>query len=429
MKTRTSPRSPRSETSPKAGLILCAVAVLALLAVQTAQAVTLTWNNGAGNMQWDTASTNWGGTTLWNNATPDSATFSAAGVGTVSLTAPITVGALTFSTTGYTIQNDGTPANTLALKSAGDFSINVGGASVTATMDSAIMTNSAVGGDTIKTGLGTLVLSGTTSGLTKQVRLASGTISVSSIAALGSGTFKTYDGGTATNSTLLYTGSGETTGKSVLLDSNTANYIFTLDQSGTGVLTFSNFSVASRKTGYTLVLQGSNTGSGEISSAIGDGSGGMKVTKQGTNTWTLSGANTYTGDTKITGGTLALSNNLAIQNSAIDTSGAGVVTLSVTTPTFGGLKGSTNLASVITTGYNSVTSLTLNPGTGVSNTYSGAIANGSGNMTLTKTGAGTQVLSGANIYTGNTTLSAGTVQMGVDPVGTVPSITSSPHIS
>ena len=101
-------------------------------------------------------------------------------------------------------------------------------------------------------------------------------------------------------------------------------------------------------------------------------------------------------------------NALTLQNSAIDTSGAGTITLSVTTPTIGGLIGSTALASVFTTGYSSVTNLTLN--NSGSNSYSGAIANGT--MALTKTGAGTQILSGTNTYTGATTVGAGTLQFG-----------------
>jgi len=105
-----------------------------------------------------------------------------------------------------------------------------------------------------------------------------------------------------------------------------------------------------------------------------------------------------------------LGNNTAIQNSAIDTSGAGTITVTgFTTPTFGGLIGSTDLASVITTGYSSVTGITLNPAANVTNSYSGVIANGA--MKLTKSGSGTQVLSGANSYTGLTTVSAGVLNI------------------
>ena len=141
--------------------------------------------------------------------------------------------------------------------------------------------------------------------------------------------------------------------------------------------------------------------------------GALGLTKLGSNTLTLSAANTYSGDTLVSAGTLTLSNALALQNSALDTSGAGVITLSsVTTPTFGGLKSSSNLSSVITTGYSSVTGITLNPSSGVSNTYSGVISNGAAGMTLTKNGSGTQILSGNNTYTGTTTINAGTLQLG-----------------
>ena len=139
-------------------------------------------------------------------------------------------------------------------------------------------------------------------------------------------------------------------------------------------------------------------------------SGTGSLTKAGTGKVTLNGRNTYSGDTKVTGGTLDIGLDAALQNSALDTSGAGVVTITnYTMPTFGGLKGSTNLASVITTGYSNVVGLTLNPGTGVTNSYSGNITNGAANMTLTKTGAGTQVLGGTNTYSGSTIIKAGTL--------------------
>jgi len=135
------------------------------------------------------------------------------------------------------------------------------------------------------------------------------------------------------------------------------------------------------------------------------------VMNSASRTQTLNGANTYSGSTTITAGTLALGNNLALQNSAIDTSGAGTVSLAsgITTPTLGGLSGSKNLSSVITGNYSLVTALTLNPGTGQSNTYSGNITNGASGMTLTKSGNGTQILAGTNTYSGATNVTGGTL--------------------
>ena len=140
------------------------------------------------------------------------------------------------------------------------------------------------------------------------------------------------------------------------------------------------------------------------------------LTKTGAGTLTLSAANTYTGDTLISTGTIALGNNLALQNSAYDTTGSNGTTIGLnvtgfTTPTFGGLKGSVDLASAITGGYSGVTSLTLNPQSGLSATYSGIIANGASGMNLTKSGLGTQTLSGTNSYTGTTTINGGTLNL------------------
>ena len=168
--------------------------------------------------------------------------------------------------------------------------------------------------------------------------------------------------------------------------------------------------------GANVTLSGSsntiavnNTAGAILNGTLGGGS----LIKTGAGTLTLAGANTFTRNTLASGGTLRLTNNLALQNSALDTSGAGVITLSaVTTPTLGGLIGGKNLAAVITTGYSSVTVLTLNLGTGVTDSYSGVIAEGAAGMTLIKTGLGTQILNGASTYTGGTTLAAGTIGIG-----------------
>ena len=137
-------------------------------------------------------------------------------------------------------------------------------------------------------------------------------------------------------------------------------------------------------------------------------SGGGTLVLTGTNNY-----NSYTGLTTASAGTISLASNLAIQQTALDTSGTGVFTLSGSTPTFGGLSGSNNLASVIASGYSGeggVAALTLNPISGTV-TYNGVVADGASGMTLTKIGAGTQVLTGSNSYTGQTILNAGTLTL------------------
>lgn len=146
---------------------------------------------------------------------------------------------------------------------------------------------------------------------------------------------------------------------------------------------------------------------------------GAGIAKNGTGNLVLGGANTFTSPTTINAGKIIMNNALALQFSSYTTTGSNGTTigLDVTsglnsgTLTLGGLGGAVNLASAITAGYGSVTNLTLNPQGAATNTYTGIIANGSGAMALTKTGTGTQVLQGANTYTGATTVSAGTLTL------------------
>ncbi len=144
--------------------------------------------------------------------------------------------------------------------------------------------------------------------------------------------------------------------------------------------------------------------------------------KAGAGTLALSAANTFSGVTRPGAGVLLLQNNLALQNSPLnlETASAGTISLDsgVTTPTFGGLRGERNLTSVITSGYGSVTQITLNPGTGSTNNYSGVIPDGATGMNLVKTGVGTQILAGANTYTGTTTVNGGLLQVGNAGTGT-----------
>ena len=190
----------------------------------------------------------------------------------------------------------------------------------------------------------------------------------------------------------------------------------TLSWTGTGTISFGSMTGAGQIqtdiAGAKTISAGALGLNDLFSGTIANGTGTIALTKVGNGALTLSGANTFSGSTMVGAGTLVLGNNLAIQNSALDTSGSGTVSVTgFTTPTLGGLIGSTDLSSVITAGYSGVTALTLNPQTGVTVSYSGLIANGASGMTLTKSGAGTQALAGANSYSGLTSISAGILQI------------------
>ncbi|CAN5412605.1 autotransporter-associated beta strand repeat-containing protein [soil metagenome] len=188
---------------------------------------------------------------------------------------------------------------------------------------------------------------------------------------------------------------------------NASANLFTVGGNVTGTATIGNT--------QTLTLVNAGNGGTTINGIISDVTAGgilaLNINNTGSGATTLGGANTFSGNTIITSGTLTLSNNLALQNSTLDTSGAGVMALTVTSPTFGGLIGSKDLTALITTGYGSITALTLNLATGVTDSYSGVISEGVVGTTLTKGGAGTQLLGGANTFTGGVFINAGVLQL------------------
>jgi autotransporter-associated beta strand protein len=78
--------------------------------------------------------------------------------------------------------------------------------------------------------------------------------------------------------------------------------------------------------------------------------------------------------------------------------------------TIAGLSNVAGGGGTVTNSAAGAVTLTLAPTT--TTTFSGAIQNGSGTVGLTIAGAGTQVLTGANTYSGGTTVSAGTLSVG-----------------
>ncbi len=144
--------------------------------------------------------------------------------------------------------------------------------------------------------------------------------------------------------------------------------------------------------GYAVTLSGSLSGLGSF-------------TKVDSGTLTLATANSYVGNTLISGGTLALGDALALQQSTLDTSGSGTLSFgSLTTATFGGL----TAPGTLSLSNSASVAVALSVGNNNANTtYSGGLR---GPGSLTKVGSGALLLSGSNSYTGGTAVNAGTLE-------------------
>jgi autotransporter-associated beta strand protein len=171
--------------------------------------------------------------------------------------------------------------------------------------------------------------------------------------------------------------------------------------------------------GANTLSIGAKTSVASLYAGIMSGTGGG-LTKVGSNTLTLTNANTYSGLTSIKSGTLSLTtgnNRLNTAGSMVlgDTSTAGKLVLGTST-----LAVNQTLAGLTTTGSggnvvgahatnNSILTLDIASGT---NTYGGILGGAGTNenkLALTKTGSGTLALTSANTYSGDTLVSAGTL--------------------
>ena len=154
------------------------------------------------------------------------------------------------------------------------------------------------------------------------------------------------------------------------------------------------------------------------------------LTKEGAGKLTLTNtaSNTYAGDTIITNGTLQVGtgavtiipNGVGVGNVVMNGGAtvAGVLDINDFNIAINGLSGTagTVLGQVVNNGSAALRTLTVG-NNDVTAAFAGLIKNnttGTGTVALTKVGTGVQTLSGANTYTGLTTVNAGTVQFGVD---------------
>ncbi len=136
-------------------------------------------------------------------------------------------------------------------------------------------------------------------------------------------------------------------------------------------------------------------------------SGDAGLTKTEAGMMVLAAANTYGGATTILDGTLGLDGGVLPASTAVEIGGGATLDLGGSSQTIASLAdaapGATVGEQVLLGGG------TLTVGDDTSTTFSGVISGSGG---LTKTGSGTLTLANSETYTGTTTISAGTLQLG-----------------
>jgi fibronectin-binding autotransporter adhesin len=140
-------------------------------------------------------------------------------------------------------------------------------------------------------------------------------------------------------------------------------------------------------------------------SGSGSIAGDASLLKIGTGTLLLNTANTYGGGTVISNGVIQLGINNAISGTGsgnVTVSSPGILDMNGNNDSIDALVGNGTLDTVV--GGAPVLTVGNNDNSG---TFSGVIQNTTGTLGLTKNGNGTETLSGANTYSGPTTVNAG----------------------
>lgn len=310
--------------------------------------------------------------------------------------------------------------------------------------------SSGLGGGISKVGAGRLDLSGLNT-YTGQTSIGSGRVTANSLenagiaSSLGAPTGASAIillGSTTATGTLVYTGTTTATDRSIRLNGTTGGAIIQAD--GAGALTLNGDISGTVVGAKTLTLTGSNTGNNQATNAITNGASTLAVSKTGTGTWELSGANTYTAGTTLSAGTLSTGSDTAFGSGTLRLAGgtlrgsgglrtlanvgllsanssiggtsdlllngafsqtSGNRTLTITNTGVTSLSGTLSLAEA-----NQARVLTI-ANTGTVN-LNGVVQNGTGTGAdgLSKTGAGTLTLANANTFTGALALSGGTTR-------------------
>ena len=334
------------------------------------------WNVDAAGT-WTTAA-NW--TPSEPNGAGDTATFGAV------ITAPRTVTLNADRTIGNMVFNN---ANSYTLAPAAAQSLTIGDGTGTKTIQVLTGSHSITAAVALASNVTADVLGGQTLALAGQVS--------------GAGTLTKTSGGT-----LRLTGSNTYTGDTTVAGGTVE---FTAGAISSGVVTLGGGGVKyatgntedlSAKT-VNLAFGGGtvDTGGNDVTFANSIGNFGVGgLTKSGSGTLTLQGANTYTGQTTVRGGVLSVAADTNLGDAG---TAAGVVLDGGTLRTTAGF----TTSRVVTTAAGGGIDV---PGEADTLTLNGVVT---GAGLITKSGSGTLVLVGANTaYTGGLTLAGGTVTLG-----------------
>jgi filamentous hemagglutinin family protein len=231
----------------------------------------------------------------------------------------------------------------------------------------------------------------------------------------GGGTYNSTSGGSALG------GNGGDGGSGAVVLSNfsflgTKYYALTIN-SGT-----SKASIGGSVSNVTTLTINSTSALSEITGAVG---GSTALVKSGAGgVLTLSGANTYTGGTTISAGTLKIGHATALGGSggavsvtddaALDLNGTSMTNTNTLTLRGSGISGGGALTNSGNTAATYAGNIVLGSASSIGSAVGDITASGvvSGAFALTKVAAATLALNGSNTYTGGTTISAGTLKIG-----------------
>lgn len=270
-------------------------------------------------------------------------------------------------------------------------------------------------GSLTKQGSATLTLNGNSAGYGGNILVSAGAVRATSAGALGNTTGTTtvaagaaleIAGGIAIGENITLNGTGVADGGALrnVSGDNVMSGTLTLGSAARIGSDAGEIDITGTITGTNTDLTLGGAGNMFVAGAITTGAG--TLTKVGTGGLLLSGANTFTGATTVSGGFLQLVGGQTLSDTALLTVAAGALVAIDGNETVGNISGGGGIVLV--------GNRTLTAGNADDTTFSGVISETSAVMpgSFVKQGAGTLTLTGANTYTGTTTISAGTLQLG-----------------